>query len=241
MVILDLIVYVNLYNIVNLNELLRVVGYIFFASVSCNLLYNYVSSRFGYKPIIIYRLITTLYIYFIPVIPNLYIFFKSTLRIIYPYIIYLILENTFARTNKFSEYRDRNIKILNTTITVVVAVLITMLVSCKFTYGILVIGSGSMSGEINKGDAVIYRKLHNNHEISEGQVLVFNKNGMRIIHRVIKKINVNGQDRYITKGDANSTIDDGYIVTGDVVGIVKMKIRYLGYPTLWVNELFEDR
>jgi len=40
-------------------------------------------------------------------------------------------------------------------------VLITMLISCQFKYGILVIGSESMTGTINVGDAVIYESYNN--------------------------------------------------------------------------------
>ena len=42
---------------------------------------------------------------------------------------------------------------------------------------------------------------------------------------------------YYTKGDANEQID-GYKITMDmVIGTVNFKIPYIGYPTVWVNEL----
>ncbi len=33
-----------------------------------------------------------------------------------------------------------------------------MVVSCRFRYGTLVIGTGSMTGTINKGDIIIYER-----------------------------------------------------------------------------------
>ena len=42
----------------------------------------------GDKPIIIYRLMTVLYVYLIPIIPDVLVFFRAILRMLYPYIIY---------------------------------------------------------------------------------------------------------------------------------------------------------
>ena len=51
-------------------DFLALVGFISFASISCNLFYNYYSKRFGILGIIVYRMITILYVYIIPIIPN---------------------------------------------------------------------------------------------------------------------------------------------------------------------------
>ena len=40
-----------------------------------------------------------------------------------------------------------------------------MLISCKFKFGVLVIGSGSMTGTINKGDIVLYETYGKNDEL----------------------------------------------------------------------------
>ena len=50
--------------------------------------------------------------------------------------------------------------------------------------------------------------------------------------------NVNGVYRYYTKGDANKNIDDGYVTEDKIYALVKLKVKYIGYPTLWVRELF---
>ena len=42
-----------------------------------------------------------------------------------------------------------------------------------------------MTGELNKGDAVLYEAYDGQH-IYEGQVIVFNKDDSRIVHRVVK-------------------------------------------------------
>ncbi len=240
MVLVDLIVYSKVYDLSNLDDALVVVGFIFFASISCNLLYNYISVRYDNKSIIIYRLMTVLYVYIIPYIPDVYIFFRSFLRMIYPYIIYLVLEYTYSKANAASAYKDRTRNIVVTTVLMIVMCFVIALVSCRFEYGILVIGSGSMTGTIDRGDAVIYRQYHNN-SISEGDIIIFYNKDVKTVHRVIKIENVNGEYRYFTKGDANQRMDDGYRTKDSIMGITNFKIKYIGYPTLWLRDIFETK
>lgn len=237
MVLIDFIIYNGIYNLSTLDDFLVVLGFVLFASLSCNLLYNYISIRYGEKSIIIYRLITILYIYIIPIIPDVYIFFQSFLRMVYPYLIYLFLDKNFSRFDFIVSYRDRKNEVIGNTILIVVLTLFIMLISCQFKYGILVVGSESMKGTINKGDAVIYER-YDKEKIVEGNVIIFNYNDIRTIHRVDEIKRVNGINRYYTKGDANSRRDDGYITDDKIYGVVKLKVKYIGYPTLWLRELF---
>ena len=238
MVLVDLLIYTGIYDFSNLEDVLMATGFVLFASISCNLLYQYITKRFGPKGIIIYRLITTLFIYIIPVIPNVYIFFRSFLRMIYPFIIYLILENTYAKTNLALSLRERKKNAYFTTAVLIVMALLVMLISCQFKYGIVVVGSKSMTGSIDMGDAIIYEQ-YDNQSIKNGQVIIFYKNGIKTIHRVVKVTNSDGEMRYYTKGDANKIIDDGYRNKGDILGIVDFKIKYIGRPTLWIRSLFK--
>ena len=51
---------------------------------------------------------------------------------------------------------------------------------------------------------------------------------------------INNVYQFITKGDANENIDNGYRKNSDISGIVKFKIKYIGLPTLWLRSLFEN-
>lgn len=237
MVLLDLVVYSSSYTITKLEDFLTIIGFVLFSSISCNLLYNYITTRFGYKGIIIYRLITTLYIYIIPICPNMYIYFRTILRMIYPYIIYIILEYMFGK--KITTYKkvDKKRNMIFYTIVIIVVALISMLISCQFKYGLIVIGSGSMTGTINKGDATIYEK-YKNQEILPGQIIVFKKDNIKIIHRVVKIKTINDQKRYFTKGDANISEDDDYITESSIIGLSKLRIPLIGYPSLWIQKIF---
>jgi len=237
-VLIDLLIYTKIYDFSNLDNVLTSLGFVLFASLSCNLLYNYISKRYDEKGIIIYRLITTLFVYIIPVTPNLYIFFRSFFRMLYPYIIYLIIDKLYSKTDFAVSHSTKRRETIGTIIIVAIITMIIMLISCQFRYGILVIGSESMKGSLNKGDAVIFEK-YNGQDIITGQVIIFEYNGIRIIHRIIESEEVNGIIRYYTKGDANTMKDDGYRTKKDIYGIVNLRVKYIGYPTLFVRSLFE--
>lgn len=238
MVLLDLVIYTGVYDLTNIDDFLKALGFVLFASMSCNILYNYISIRFGSNGVIIYRLITVLYVYFIPFAPNVYLFFRTFLRMVYPYLIYVVLEWSFARSSFAIAYKDKKKSFIGTTIALVFVSMLVMLVSCRFTYGVLVVGSRSMTGVLNKGDVVLFEK-YKNQDISVGDILVFEKNGVRIVHRVIQIQDYNGMVRYFTKGDSNSSIDEGFVTKDSIFGLVKFKLKYVGYPTLWVRSLFE--
>jgi signal peptidase I len=233
MTLIDVVVYTGIYDLTNMDDFLMVVGFILFSSLSCNLLYNYICNRYGYKPIIIFRLLTGLYMYIIPFIPDVYIFMRTFLRMLYPFIIYLILENTYAK----SFYRNRHKNIFGSAVLLVLVTLLIMLISCQFKFGIIVIGSDSMTGTINRGDAVIFER-YEGQLIDVGQVVMFEYNDIKTVHRIVGRQSINGEVRYYTKGDSNKKEDSGYRVADNIDGIVKLKIKYIGLPTLWFRSLF---
>lgn len=240
MVLVDLLVYTNMNSVATLDGFLMVVGFSLFSSLACNMLYNYISVRYGYKPIIIYRLVTSLYVYIIPIIPNVYIFFRSFLRMIYPYIIYLILENGYSKTSFVIPYKDKRKNIISTSVVFIALTLLIMLISCNFRFGILVIGSESMTGAINKGDTVVFESYKHHNHIIDGDVIIFEDGEKRVVHRVVDSKLVNGEMRYYTKGDSNEEMDSGYVTNDKIVGVSLFKIQYIGWPTIWLRDIFYD-
>ena len=113
-----------------------------------------------------------------------------------------------------------------------------MLISQQFQYKLLIIVTDSMSGSIDKGDAIIYED-YDGQTIEVGDVIVFTRDENKIIHRVVDIKKINGVYRYYTKGDANEGMDSGYITDASVIGVINLKIKYIGYPTIWIRSLFE--
>lgn len=237
MVLVDLIIYTGIYDLTNLDDFLTAIGFVLFASLSCNLLYNYMSKRYGPNGIIVFRLITSLYVYIMPIIPDVYLFFRTFFRIICPYFIYLVFESTYSKGDFAVAYKDRKMNIISTSLLLIAVVLLIMLVSCEFRFGIVVVGSESMNGTINKGDAIIYER-YDDGDIRKGQVVIFDYDNVKTIHRISRIRKVNQEIRYYTKGDANDKEDNGYRTASEIKGLVKLRIKYIGIPSLWLRSLF---
>ena len=238
MVMVDVLILGNLFTKSSVETLMALIGFVFMSSVAYNLLFNFISNNYGSRGIITYRLITTLYMFIFPIIPNIYMFFRIFLRLLYPFVMYLVIKAYFSSREEVVPYKKNRIGNIVSWISLALMVMLIALISCRFSYCLLIIGSDSMTGAINKGDAIIY-EVYDDQIIEEGDVLIFDKNGTTYVHRVIKIENVEGQIRYTTKGDANESADTGYVVGSNIIGIHRVKISFIGYPTLWINSIFD--
>ena len=236
MILTDIIIYRSIYNLNSLDGILVLIGFIVFASISCNILYNNISKKYGAGPIIVYRIITALYVYIFPIIPDIYFFFRTVCKMVYPYLIYKVLGYIYSKEEVSISYKEKKGKVFQEIIIITLIIGIVMLISCKFKYGILVVGSGSMTGALNKGDAVVFEKYENQNE-KIGQIIIFEKDNVKVVHRIADIKNINGEKRIFTKGDSNQKYDDGYITKKQIIGVSKFRIRYLGYPSIWMREM----
>ena len=221
----------------NFNQFMDVVGLAFLPSIISNILYHSLSEKYGIYPNIAYRLITMLYLYFIPIIPALPESILALVKLFIPLGILYVINLLYDKKNKVAI-------VINTVSNIVFAALVcfmiltTMLLSCQFKYGALVIATTSMTGDINKGDIIVYSE-YDDQDIGIRQVILFKENESIIVHRVVDIIDINGEIGYVTKGDFNDDPDGGYRLKSDIVGVTEFKIPYLGYFTLWLREIFE--
>ena len=223
------------------NQFMDVVGMTLFPAVTANLLYHYLGARYGPAPNIAYRLLITLYPYVIPYAPALPDPILAFSKLGAPLLIYIFLRALYERRVRIARQKKRNAVFYVVSVCAVLAsVAFVMLISCRFRFGAIVIATESMTGEINVGDAVIYER-YEKQEIQEGSVIVFEREHTQVVHRVIRVERINGQTRYYTKGDANESPDSGFVTDHEIIGITNFKIAYIGYPTIWMHELFAVR
>ena len=237
--LVEILAFSNIAGITSFNRFMDLVGLTFFPAISANIYYHYASRRFGAVPNIVFRMITTLYIYVIPTVTGMSDAIFSMIKLVLPLAMYALISALFEKKKKSPLKKTGKLSILGTVLASVVIVSIAMLISCQFRFGAIVIATESMTGEINKGDMIIYEE-YKDQKIEEGQVIVFLHNKNRIIHRVSRIETIGGETRYYTKGDANSSEDTGYRTDSDIVGLTDMKIAYAGYPTLWLRELIKN-
>lgn len=219
------------------SSFMRLVAETMFPAIIANLLYGYLSKRYGYYPNIVYRLVTTLYLFIIPVLPALSSAISSFINLLLPIAIYLFIDSMFEKKRRYALAKKSKLEIPITIIVVAIMLFTVMVISNHFYIGSYVIATESMTGELNKGDAAIYER-YEDQTVIEGQVIAFEQNDMVVIHRVVDIQIINGQNRYFTKGDANENKDSGFIYDSDIIGLVSFKIPYIGFPTLWLRSLF---
>lgn len=222
------------------NQFMDLVGMTLFPALSANFFYNFVSKRYGAMPNIAYRLITVLYVYFMPQTTAMNDALSACIKILTPILMYALISAMFRKTKKNAVEKGEKLSLVGTSLALAAIVLVAMLISCQFRFGALVIATESMTGEINKGDMIIYER-YDDQKIKEGQVIVFLQNEAKIVHRVIKIDRIDGEVRYYTQGDANKDPDSGYRTDADIVGLTDVKIAYVGYPTLWLRDIISNQ
>ena len=237
-VLAEVLTFSNLVGITSFYRFMDLVGLTLFPALSANIYYHYSSARFGALPNVVYRLVTTLYVYFFASIVGISDAMNACIKIFLPLGMLAFISALYEKRPKKAVRKEQKLSAVGMVLAFVAVISVSMLISCQFRFGALVIATESMTGEINKGDMIIYEQ-YKDQEIKEGQVIVFSQNAGKIIHRVVRIERIGGEVRYYTKGDANFGEDPGYRTDADIVGLTDMKVAYVGYPTLWLHELLK--
>lgn len=233
----------NLSNIIlNFNtkvDTFKYVSNVLIPIISSNILYSYLTLKGSYKLVLIYRLPIELLTLILPILPNYSWFIKGIIGILMPAIIYIVL-------NYFIDYRinigknRKNYNIYKDIPFFIIVIIFSLFVSGAFSLKPMAVLSNSMVPVFYRGDIVIYRKIDNNKlkNIELNTIIIYNKDGQAIVHRVVDKYKSKGDTYYITKGDANKSNDRNPVSESQVIGIYKCNIKYIGYPSVWLNEYF---
>lgn len=240
-VMVDVNTMVHIYDVKTALGITKMICLVVFPSITKNIFLTYLTMKVGYKNGIIYRLITEISTYLLPIFPDFGEYINVLLKTVLPIAIMARLNNMFnyysVRKIKDSRYNSRKL-VLYSFITFALLTIV-LLTSGLFTYQALTIGSGSMSPAIEKGDVIILKSMKNEEarKIKKGDVLVYNHDNKIIVHRVIKKSNNGETISFKTKGDYNNAKDSWIVKQEEVIGIVKFRIRWVGMPTVALNEL----
>ena len=237
-VILDVCLFASKNAMRSVSSFMTLFGMVILPALASNLLFHFLSSKYGVVTIIPYRLILSLYTYLLPFKVATPAAMLAFLKLVYPLILCWFVQKLFQKRVMTSVKKNAVLSTVGSILCLLVMLLGISFVSGVFKYKAVVVASGSMAGEMNRGDVVIYED-YDNQTIEIGQIVLFNRNETLVIHRVVDIKKINGVYQYYTKGDANDSIDTGYITKADLVGITTMKIKYLGYPTTWMYDAFK--
>lgn len=225
--------------VTNFTRFMDLVGMALLPALAAQPLYQYTGKHYGIWPAVIYRLITTLSPYIIPIRSGIPDSLSSFLALVVPVLLLFLLKLLYGKSVKSTEGRRAGKWMYATAaFALLLVVSFVMLISGEFRYKFLIIATESMTGSIDKGDGVIYEE-YTGQFVGEEDVIVFLLDDRVTVHRVVKISHINGENRYYTKGDANDTPDPGFTTDSDILGVVKTKLPYFGYPTLWLRGAFE--
>ena len=232
-------------SITNVNSIIEQLGLFIFPIIVTNILTTYLSINVGYHSAIVYRLLMELPPYILPIFPKFGNYIDSVLRISIPIFILLyiyrkIKENEIKKIIILDKKKHLSLSRL---LLFAFSVTIVYFICGLFRFHALVIATGSMQPTINIGDIVIIDKKNNiskdkkiKKEYKEGEVITYQKDNSLICHRIIKVKRSGDNVLYETKGDNNDTPDQLLVEQDKVLGVVRYKIKYLGYPTVVLNK-----
>lgn len=238
--LIDFIIIGKSYSLNTLSGFYDFFGLFLIQSVSKNLLLNYLSKNYGPSPCLWYRLIVELYVYFMPFVPRINLLIKATVLFVFPYFVFFIVKS-LTEKRRLPKSRSRSpLDKISTIIFTIIFLVLVVLVSCEFKFAMIAVGSESMNGTINKGDAVIYERYdESKQDLAKGDIIVFKKNDVLIIHRIYKVFPLDKDESvYQTKGDNNDALDNWLVTNDEVVGIVKARVVWIAWPSVLLNEWF---
>lgn len=222
----------------NVTSFMSLLGLILLPALMSNLLFHKLSSKYGIGSVIPYRLVLSLYSFVLPFGVSLPRALLAFAKIVLPLLLLWFIQKIFEKKTMLISRQRTVLRTVSTVLSFVLMFLCIAFVAGVFPYKTIVVASDSMKGEMSRGDVVVYRD-YEGQMIENGQIILFNRDNTLVIHRVVDIKKINGVYRYYTKGDANDGIDTGYITNEALVGITTMKIKYIGYPTVWLHDVFK--
>ncbi len=239
MALFNIVVITNIFTLSSLYVIFIFICVTVLPIIAQELLSTYLVLNYGYRPVIVYKLIMNLYIYVLPIMTNLGDYLLGSVGIIIPFTIYVVL----VKYLKPKEESKRTEKILGInvgfiTIPMIILILIIMiLVSGITNFQMIAIASNSMVPVYERGDTIIFEKIDTK-LLQDDDIIVFKRDNIIIAHRIIKTKEDSSKLYFYTKGDANNSADAEFVNEDDVLGIVRRVVKYIGYPTVLLNELF---
>ena len=221
----------------NVYQLFNFVCVTLIPTIASEMMCSYVVYHVSVYPSLIYQLSLGIVPLLVPIYPDLGNYLNAILQLLFPYFIYTVIKKIVTYKEK-SQIITRNymVKTLGVIGTLLLAILI-VLISGIFNYKMIAIGSNSMNPVYYRGDAVIYKKVQSD-QIKKNDILVFESNKTVVTHRVIDIIEEDGILFFKTKGDYNQQADPALVSQKEVLGKVCYIVKYMGYPTIWFNEVF---
>ena len=220
--------------------IVKYISQVIIPNIAKNVLFSYIAIQGDYLPAILYQLVTNLYYWVSPILPNSPWAMTAIIDTVIPVILLLYIRYEKV---KLVPQKDRRM-VIDTNPGSVIPLVITIVLVIWFALGIfpvkpIAIATGSMEKEICVGDVAIIKKCNSN-DVNVGDIIEYQMEGYTVVHRIIEKRQNNGKFSFITKGDNNNTPDRDEVKEDQLIGKVIFKIKYIGYPAIWMHLLQDE-
>ncbi len=207
-----------------------------------NVILNYLCYHLGFKFNCICRVGYEFFLLLIPIFPNINIFYVILFVLISMIFFYNSISSDFNFVKIKIEHNNfyRNCSVISSVLLMIILIFTIILVSGKAEFYMIGIGSNSMNPAIKKGDAIVVRKIKNDSFLKIGDIIVYNYENSKIVHRIHAIEFNNDEVKYITKGDNNQKEDELKLAISDIEGIVSFKVPYIAYPAITLKESFYE-
>ena len=220
--------------------IVKYISQVIIPNIAKNVLFSYIAIQGDYLPAILYQLVTNIYYWVSPILPNSPWAMTAIIDTVIPIILFLYIRYEKV---KLVPQKDRRM-VIDTNPGSAIPLVIAIVLVIWFALGIfpvkpIAIATGSMEKEICVGDVAIIKKCNSN-DVNVGDIIEYQMEGYTVVHRIIEKRQNNGRFSFITKGDNNNTPDRDEVKEDQLIGKVIFKIKYIGYPAIWMHLLQEE-
>ena len=244
---INIIIITILFIIINtdINHLINIIGepQETFKYISSNIIPNvmygivgtYIIKNSSLKSNLLLQLIPIILIYIIPISPNLDWYVYGVFHTVYLLLTYTYLKYEIEKREKTEEKAKRDIiSLIPTTSIFIILILFVLGI---FTYVPIGVMSNSMKPYFERGDIIIYKKVKNINNIKINDVICYQLDNIKVMHRVVKIEEKNNKKYFTTKGDNLLSNDPLKVKEEQIIGTIIFPIPKLGYPSVWLYEL----
>ena len=208
---------------------------VFLPVLSKNILFTYLAYCKNYVAAVCYDLLIYLVLWLSPILPNMTWFMIAIIDIATPIILLLYIRYIKRKKDYFKSKEGASDSEPKSVIILVIIVILAI----WFALGIfpvkpIAIATGSMSPQINIGDVAIIKKCGPN-DVEVGDIIEYKMPDFTVVHRIVEIKQENGRYYFATKGDSNDSRDKNLVTEDQLIGKCLFKIRYLGYPAIWIT------
>lgn len=211
---------------------------------------SYIAVEGSLFSVILVSFVYTLAPYFLPILPdippvpwalvNSALLFVSVL--IYRFIVNDNRHIMRVRDKRAAKYAKK--PVLFNVATAAVIIVVIAFFAGEFPIYPVVILTDSMQGTFDRGSLVFVERVPPGEafiRVDEGYAIHFrSRGGVNFIHRVVAfTLDAGGMREYITQGDASYIIDIVPVRGDDVLGIARASIRFMGWPYIFFQAVFD--